>query len=126
MGPSKRNKSITDRQRRRMDIITREIGCVPCRIKHGEYRPAECNHLLSGSGGYRKGHEFTVPECEWHHRGLPISGVTEDTMFRLLGPSRALHKKQFLEAFGSDDRLLEITEKQIDAFEAKMVRANAS
>ena len=114
MGPS---KNISDKQRRRMDIITREIGCIPCRLKHGHYRPAECNHLLNGNGGYRLGHDETVPECLWHHRGIPDAGIDSRAMKQTFGPSRALHKREFREYFGTDQRLLEVTNVYVQNFE---------
>ena len=97
-----------------MDIITREVGCIPCRLYHGKYMPAECNHLLKG---YRIGHDASVPECTWHHRGEWLTGVTRQRMRKAFGPSRKHNKKAFARFFGSDERLLEITNLYIKQFE---------
>ena len=115
------SKNITERQRRRMDIITREVGCIPCRLKHGHYREAECNHLLNGNGGYRLGHDSTVPECLWHHRGIPDSGIDARAMLRTFGPSRALHKKRFRAEFGTDEHLLVVTNTYVEHFDENTI-----
>ncbi len=115
MGPS---KNITKAQRRRFDIITREVGCIPCRLKHGHFRPAETNHLLKG---YRIGHDATVPECPWHHRGIPDEGIDSRAMLATFGPSRALHGKAFREEFGDDEYLLTVTNTYVSEFERNTI-----
>ncbi len=108
------SNNISDRQRRRMDIITREVGCIPCRLYHSKYVQAECNHLLKG---YRISHDATVPECTWHHRGEMLTGVTRRQMRKAFGPSRKLNRKRFAAYFGSDERLLKITNLYVKQFE---------
>lgn len=73
-----------------------EIGCVACR-KMGYFSLADVHHLLSG--GRRRGHDFTIPLCPWHHRGIEPPPVD-------VGPSLANGSKPFRAAFGSDDELL--------------------
>lgn len=111
-------KSPTKAEKRRMDIITREVGCIPCRQQFGKFMPAECNHLLCG---YRIGHAATVPECTWHHRGERMIGIDAMTMRRTFGPSRKLHKKAFRKRYGSDKMLLDATNEYVATFEATIV-----
>lgn len=112
------NKNITDAQRRRMDIITREVGCIPCRMQFGRYIEAECNHLLEG---YRLGHDSTVPECQWHHQGIALIGIDSRAMRHCFGPSRKLHKKAFRKRYGTDAQLLALTNEYVEAFERKII-----
>ncbi len=112
------SKNITDQQRRRMVIITREVGCIPCRMQFGRYIEAECNHLLNG---YRLGHDSSVPECQWHHRGICLTGIGARAMRKTFGPSRALHKKMFRKLYGTDANLLALTNEYVAAFEQSIV-----
>lgn len=110
--------NITDEDRRRFKIIAEEIGCIPCRIFHGQLVHAQVNHLLNG---YRLGHQATVPECPWHHMGECLTGVEARQMKKYFGPSRARNKKQFAKVFGSDARLLLITNNFVKQFESKII-----
>lgn len=112
------NKNITNAQKRRMDIITKEVGCICCRIELGLFVPAQANHLLNG---YRVGHDAVVPECPWHHMGECLTGTDARAMRKTFGPSRRLHKKSFTKRFGSDKHLLIITNKLVAHFEAAIV-----
>jgi len=113
-----RPKNATKAEKRRFDIITREVGCVPCRMLFCRYMPADANHLLNG---YRIGHSDTVPECLWHHRGEHLVGTNARVMKKTFGPSRKLHKKQFRKIFGTDDELLAITNSYVQAFELQTI-----
>jgi hypothetical protein len=93
-------------------ILFREIGCIVCRRYYHIVEPADVHHLLSG--GKRRGHHATIPLCPYHHRGIPIDGMSNDRMRARLGPSLALQSKAFHAKFGSDDYLLEETEKELD------------
>ncbi len=120
-----RNKNMTAAQKRRMDIITREVGCIPCRMEHGKYVQAQANHLLDGQGGYRIGHDAVVPECPWHHMGETLIGIDARTMRKTFGPSRKLNKKQFARHYGGDRVLLRWTNDYVASFEASTVGAVA-
>lgn len=72
------------------------LGCIAC-WQHGVYSVPEVQHLLSG--GRRKGHDFTIPLCPYHHRGVGQG----------IGTSLAFGSKPFHEQYGSDDRLLMLT-----------------
>jgi hypothetical protein len=69
---------------------------------------AEIHHLNLGgrAGQKRRGDEFTIPLCTWHHRGEPFNHFTVTRMREAFGPSLARTSKAFREAFGTDDELL--------------------
>jgi len=117
-GAMANKKNITAAQQRRFDIITREVGCICCRIRHGVFVEAQANHLLMG---YRLGHDETTPECPWHHMGECLTGVSKQRMRSAFGPSRKLHKKSFHKTFGSDKYLLEQTNNYVAKFEQTIV-----
>lgn len=95
-------KQPTKAQSRRLEAI-KTIGCLACR-QMGYYDiPADAHHLLNG---YRRGHECTVALCKWHHVGEDIQGVGKETLYKLLGPSLALNKREFHDTFGTDEELL--------------------
>ncbi|GAB3388216.1 hypothetical protein GCM10027432_24300 [Lysobacter fragariae] len=56
-------------------------------------------------GQKRRGHDFTIGLCSWHHRGANAFG-NPDLGLRTYGPSYALHARKFRETYGSDDQLL--------------------
>lgn len=111
-------KAPTKAEHRRFDIITREVGCICCRMKFGRYLPAQANHLLNGC---RIGHSNVTPECPWHHMGECFVGTDARAMRKAFGPSRKLHKKAFAKQFGSDAELLSLTNKYVAAFEAQTI-----
>lgn len=81
------------------------LGCVACRKRHNIARfPVELHHLISG--WRRRGHDFVIPLCSWHHRGVVENGFRAAEMFTMHGPSFALNPKMFRLDFGRDDDLL--------------------
>lgn len=80
-------------------------ACVCCRIE-GFLQPnrTTAHHLLSG--GRRRGHQQSIPLCEWHHSAVRIPGRSSDDMTTLYGPSLANGSKVFHERYGTDDELL--------------------
>jgi hypothetical protein len=81
------------------------LGCIACRKRHGIARfPVELHHLISGSR--RRGHDFVIPLCSWHHRAVTEGGLSAREMMRAHGPSFALNPKMFRLDFGRDDELL--------------------
>jgi hypothetical protein len=66
--------------------------------------------------GYRKhsgGHSATIPLCIWHHCGILREGFSLKEMEYFYGPSLARSKKRFIEAFGTERDLLEITNEKL-------------
>ena len=85
-----------------------KIGCIACR-KLGKFNPADVHHLLSG--GHRMGDRYTIPLCPAHHRG--VGHVDE-----LHGPCLAKTPKRFRATFGTDEELLDLTDRLIGASNA--------
>lgn len=98
----------------RFDTL-REIGCLCCLANLAKFlavtgMAVEIHHLNAGghAGQKRRGDEFTVPLCSWHHRGviLPARGMTRLTMIQRFGPSLAGGSKPFRRIYGDDEFLL--------------------
>lgn len=95
----------------RFEAIHR-IGCVACR-KRGEINHAEIHHLTTGGlhGQKRRGHDYVVGLCVWHHRGAPFPTLegrdrTAADCLQELGFSYARDPRRFREIFGRDEELL--------------------
>jgi hypothetical protein len=104
-------KGPTKAEKRRMSRFP-DIGCVACYVlgvKHINCGPVEAHHLTDC--GRRIGHEATVPLGIYHHRGVRPENVTKAEMFRYFGPNLADDGRQFRECFGTDDFLLDLTNK---------------
>ena len=67
--------------------------------------PCDAHHLKSGN--IRRGHDFTIGLCGWHHRQIVDWAHTHQDMREAYGPSLMDGSRKFREAFGSDDDLLE-------------------
>lgn len=93
----------TDAQTARFEAIHR-LGCVACRKHRGMIVACEIHHLTGGGhhGQKRRGHDFTIGLCAWHHRGV---GVERDFEPRF-GPSYARRPKMFRQVIGDDETLL--------------------
>ena len=87
----------TKAEARRFIAIKLDVGCIACWIEHEVYTPCEIHHLLDT--GRRRGHSYSIGLCHPHHQGAD-------------GIHRA--KRAFRKAYGTDDELLEITNKRID------------
>jgi hypothetical protein len=92
----------------------REIGCIAC-CEPGYMRwPVEVHHLTNA--GRRLGHQHTIPLCEWHHRGVLDFGFTRTSMRETFGPSLADGSKPFHKKYGSDRKLLRMTNRLLRQF----------
>lgn len=100
----------TKAQRERFDLL-HQLGCVVCFVYLQQFRAPDISHLLAG--GVRIGHDATIPECCWHHRGVAPDGYTERTARKILGPSRAHGSKPYIDAYGDDACLRMMTGKLI-------------
>ena len=85
----------------------RAMQCICCVIEDvAQPFRTEAHHLTDK--GYRKhsgGHQSTLPLCKWHHRG--ICEGSPDKMLFTHGPSLELHKRKFIETYGTERQLLE-------------------
>jgi hypothetical protein len=114
-------KAMTVGERRRADILKREIGCIPCK-QDNRFNLADLHHLIKG---YRLGHSFTVPICPWHHRAVPPDGPDGTAMRpseaeEQMGPSLATNSKAFHDRYGSDEDLLWQADHMVAAFEKRL------
>lgn len=98
---------MTPRAREHRFRRLKELGCVACWKAGKPNVPAEIHHLnLGGKAGQkRRGDEFTIPLCPWHHQGNP-GELRAENAYLLIGPSLKLHSREFRSEFGSDDELL--------------------
>lgn len=76
------------------------IGCYPCRTLN-IFNVPEVQHIVEGNR--RLGHDFTLPWCPWHHRGVGPAAL----MHKWLGPSFALEPGAFRRRFGRERIQLE-------------------
>lgn len=107
------------------------VGCVCCWINRaiGDFEcpnlPCEVHHLNGGghAGQARRGDEFTVGLCFWHHRGsfnaaaAPGGYAGERWMAEKaakFGPSWAQGSKVFHLQYPSDDELLAIADRLLE------------
>ncbi len=104
-----KTKAPTKAERRRMDTLKHDVGCIACRLEGFSYVTPDIHHLLDG--GRRRGHAYTIPLCPWHHRGMG-SGP---------GVSMAHGSKPFREMYGPDDELLEATDALVEFFNSMRV-----
>jgi hypothetical protein len=95
----------------------KELGCIACWYERLARPPGppEIHHLnLGGKAGQkRRGDEFTIPLCAWHHQGRLLPGRTSIDMFALFGPSLARQSRAFRERYGTDDELLSLVNRRI-------------
>lgn len=80
----------------------KEIGCIAC-LRHFLETPCEIHHLNTGghAGHKRRGDEYTIGLCTYHHRGVgSMPGGNK-------GPSLALKPNSFRAFYGTDDQMLE-------------------
>jgi hypothetical protein len=103
-------KKPTKSQSMRFDTI-KHGPCMACQINAVRWWPradgagCDAHHLLSG--GRRRGHDFTIALCPWHHRGIrPDDCRTDADALHRYGPSYALNKTIFHETYSGDDELL--------------------
>ncbi len=97
--------------------LVRQLRCIPCEIEDVEQPfPTEADHCNEHglAGKKRRGDDFQIASCGWHHRGLLLPGWTRDEMTHTHGPSMAHDQKQFRLAYGDDNTLVAVTNHKID------------
>jgi hypothetical protein len=104
-------------------LQVKRLCCIACEIEDvNQPNPTEAHHLNEGghAGQKRRGDEFQIPLCQWHHRAVRPVGMNRDTMTHLYGPSLALDSKQFRFAYGDDDSLLALTQHKLAQLEPEV------
>lgn len=90
-------------------LALKEMGCqISYEISAGWVLP-EIHHILDG--GRRISHQHSIPLSRWFHQGVPPEGFDERSAKHYLGPSLALHKREFVARFGAEAEIL----KRVDA-----------
>lgn len=110
-----KSKYANKAQKKRMELIKSEVGCVAC-MQHGHFvTPCDVHHLIEGSR--RRGHDYTVALCAWHHRGVdPLPGQE-------LQQSLARSPAMFHDVYGDDEVLLENTNNRLAHLKSLTVSA---
>jgi hypothetical protein len=93
------------------------LPCIACELEDlTQPNRTEEHHLnLDGKAGQkRRGDEFSIPLCQWHHRSVTVHEYTQGEMHWRYGPSLAKESKAFRERYGSDDLLLELTNGKLE------------
>lgn len=99
-----------------------DIGCL-CSRRRGWRVDAEVHHLNLGqhAGQLRMGDEYTIGLSPWHHRGVPVNGMSSAQCKQILGPSMAHEPVRFREVFGTDQELLAEQDRLIAELEQCVV-----
>lgn len=121
MGPTQR---ITAADEHRFRLL-HEIGCIVCAVYFGRWRtPGDVHHILCGSRrAALNQHQRTILLHPWYHRGVPPCDergrqLTNQQAYDLMGPSLFHTKREFVERFGTEAELLEMTNALIARMEA--------
>lgn len=103
-------------------VVESKLGrCMPCLVwaMKGNMPMA---HVVVGvdydhskSGNIRRGHAQGYGNCCWHHRRVPGEGWTHAQMTAHFGPSLLDGSKRFAETYGTDDYLIQLQTKQLEA-----------
>jgi hypothetical protein len=111
----------TKAEQSRLDAI-HAMPCLACEIEaHMFPQPnrTEAHHLVDkGTRKHSGGHLATIPLCGWHHRGEPEGTLYRSEMKTLYGPSIALHKREFIAAYGTERALLAKTNERLQEDQA--------
>lgn len=108
-----KQKAPTVAQKRRMEILKTEIGCIACKLDGMDYVPPDIHHIIDG--GKRCGHEFSIPLCPPHHGRIPVVGVL----------SIDKNKRQFIKRYGTELQLLQLTNRAVAWFEGRTIGSAA-
>lgn len=116
---------MNDLERERRYYVMQRIGCLPCRHRGIYGMPSDVHHPnLDGKAGQKRmGDDVNYACCPWHHRGMPLNGMTYDECRHRLGPSRAKESVKYREEFGSEEELLAEMTQLIARYESNRVGA---
>lgn len=93
-------------------LLVKSLPCLACEIQQcSQPNGTEEHHLLSG--GKRRGDDYSIPLCKWHHRSETRWGHSTLYMTNKYGPSLAKGSKPFHERYGTDEELLAITNENL-------------
>lgn len=101
--------------------LMRKIGCVAClinRVLHFKVTSMKLEHHHLTDCGRRRGHDFSIELCRYHHQGdmFPMIEAGYKANALVYGPSFGKDKPGFLAMYGTDDSLLEFQNALVDSF----------
>jgi hypothetical protein len=104
------------------DYAIREIQCIACRLIGRRPMPAAKHHLISTGlhgNGKRRGEKATIGLCDYHHQGASQVGTQRARSLKEqgYGPSLADEPRAFRARFGTDNELLALQDKLIEAWQ---------
>ena len=100
-----------ERERRNRCVA---IGCVACLLDGNGYcGPVEYHHFIVA--GERAGHFYGVALGKWHHQGDSVGYLTRNEMEVRFGPSLKHNARGFHARYGTDQELLDHTNRIIGA-----------
>lgn len=97
-------------------LLVKQLPCICCEIEgQTQPLPTHAHHLNLGghAGQKRRGDEYQIPLCAWHHVGEPVMGSTASEMTYVYGPSYARSSKRFRELYGDDETLWNLTNERL-------------
>lgn len=110
-----KTKTATKADRRRF-IDLQMVGCIACRLEgladDASPESADIHHITMG--GRRLGHDYTIPLCPWHHRGVGVTGLPDSVLEAVKGPSLARSKRAFVARYGTELCLLEHVNRHLE------------
>lgn len=106
-------KSPTLAEQQRFEAI-KTVGCQPCWLEGIEFNPCDIQHVVEGRK--RLGHSQTYGCCAWHHRSVPLNGLTSKQSEQRAGPSLARSPKDYHAKYGSERELVELCDKMIEPY----------
>lgn len=118
----RQTKHVTTADRLRIERL-HEIGCIVSAVYYGRWHtPGDVHHLLCGCRRYHDQHQYTILLHRWYHRGVPPTDdrgrqLTNEEAYRLMGPSLHHTKREFIQRFGTELELLDMTNELIAALE---------
>lgn len=92
---------MTNKDRQHLGRLA-ALGCIACYLQGTPGTPAEIHHPRAGTGvGMKASHKQAIPLCPAHHRGTAHPAV----------PSIHLAKLAFIDAFGTEQELLQLVQQ---------------
>jgi len=73
----------------------------------------------------QRNHDRGYGLCPWHHRGISVDGHPEPLMRVLAGPSKAIHPKEYVNLYGTEQELLDLQNKRIEEWEKSNVNSES-
>jgi len=114
-----KSKTPTKAEKARMDTLKNHCPCICCMLATMKVSFPEIHHITDC--GRRKGHDFTLSLCPYHHRGaMEWQGAHHRNKQQLIGefgPSLAHGKRTFAEMFGGEMFLLSLQNDILEAYE---------